>query len=170
MSSNLLSSLSSHTVSAPTVTITRTPQRPLYPGDDANLTCTVDVGGVVDTPVMVAVDITGPGSLMSSGSESFMTTETTYRRTVTLTSLNDSTSGDYTCNTTVSPGPSSEFVSGVGQNSNVITISLGKNPLSCSVMFQLTSFLIPRGQPHPKYKANSARTSHISAWERDPNH
>ena len=25
-----------------------------------------------------------------------------------------------------------------------------------------------RGQPHPKYKANSARTSHIAVWERDP--
>ena len=95
----------------------------------------------MDTPVMVAVDITGPGGLMSSRSESLMATETTYQRTVTLTSLNDSTSGDYTCNTTVSSGPSSEFVTGVGQNSNVTTISLGKNPLSCSVMFQLTRFL-----------------------------
>ena len=27
---------------------------------------------------------------------------------------------------------------------------------------------IARGQPHPKYKANSARTSHIAVWERDP--
>ena len=152
------------------MTITRTPERPLYPGDDVNLTCTVDVGGVVDTPVMVAVDIAGPGGLMSSGSESLMATDTTYRRTVTLTSLNDSTSGDYTCNTTVSPDPSSEFVTEDGQNSNVTTISLGKNPLSCSIIFQLTRFLISRGQPHPKYKANSARTSHISAWERDPNH
>ena len=25
-----------------------------------------------------------------------------------------------------------------------------------------------RGQPHPKYKANSARTSHIAVWEQDP--
>ena len=25
-----------------------------------------------------------------------------------------------------------------------------------------------RGQPHPKYKANSAGTSHIAVWERDP--
>ena len=29
--------------------------------------------------------------------------------------------------------------------------------------------LLSRGQPHPKYKANSARTSHIAVWERDPN-
>ena len=111
------------------MTITRTPQRPLYPGDDVNLTCTVDVGGDVDTPVMVALDITGHGGLMSSGPESLMATERTYRRTVTLTSLSDSTSGDYTCNTTVSPDPPSEFVSGDGQNSNVTTISLGKNPV-----------------------------------------
>ena len=80
----------------------------------------------MDTPVMVAVDITGPGGLMSSGPESLMATETTYQRTVTLTSLSDSTSGDYTCNTTVSPDPPSEFVTGDGQNSNVTTISLGK--------------------------------------------
>ena len=26
----------------------------------------------------------------------------------------------------------------------------------------------PPGQPHSKYKANSARTSHIAVWERDP--
>ena len=29
-------------------------------------------------------------------------------------------------------------------------------------------YIIIRGQPHPKYKANSARTSHIAVWERDP--
>ena len=80
----------------------------------------------MDTPVMVAVDITGPGSLMSSGSEPLMATERTYQRTVTLTSLSDSTSGDYTCDTTVSPGPPSEFVTGDGQNSDMVTISLGK--------------------------------------------
>ena len=80
----------------------------------------------MDTPVMVAVDITGQGGLMSSGSESLMATETTYQRMVTLTSLSDSTSGDYTCNTTVSPDPSSEFVTGDGQSSNVTTIRLGK--------------------------------------------
>ena len=28
-------------------------------------------------------------------------------------------------------------------------------------------YIISRGQPHPKYKANSARTSHIAVWERD---
>ena len=108
------------------MTISRTPERPLYPGDDVNLTCTVDVGGVVDTPVMVAVDITGPGGLMSSGSEPLMATETTYQRTVTLTSLSDSTSGTYTCNTTVSPDPSSEFVTGDGQSSAMVTISLSE--------------------------------------------
>ena len=121
---------SSYSVSAPTVTITRTPERLLYPGDGINLTCTVDVGGVVDTPVMVAVDITGPGGLMSSGSESLMVTETTYQRTVTLTFLSDSSSGDYTCNTTVSPDPSPGFVTGDGQNSNMTTISLG-NKVFC---------------------------------------
>ena len=102
----------------------------------------------MDTPVMVAVDITGPGGLMSSGSESLMATETTYQRTVTLTSLSDSTSGDYTCNTTVSPDPSSEFVTGDGQSSNATTISLGKNPLSCSVIFQLTSFFLYQEDNH----------------------
>ena len=39
------------------------------------------------------------------------------------------------------------------------------NPSSSRDLFRL---LISRGQPHPKYKANSARMSHISAWERDP--
>ena len=28
--------------------------------------------------------------------------------------------------------------------------------------------MLSRGQPHPKYKANSARMSHIAVWERDP--
>ena len=112
------------------MTITRTPERPLYPGDDVNLACTVDVGEVVDTPVMVAVDITGPGGLMSSGSESLMATETTYQKTVTLSSLSDFTSGDYTCNTTVSPDPPSEFVTGDGQSSDMVTISLGKYSIS----------------------------------------
>ena len=125
--------VSSHSVSAPSVTITLTPEQPLYPGDDVNLTCTVDVGGVVDTPVMVTVDITGPGGLMSSGSEPLMATGRTYQRTVTLTSLNDSTSGDYTCNTTVSPDPSSEFVTRDGQNSDMVTISLGEYTVTVNV-------------------------------------
>ena len=30
--------------------------------------------------------------------------------------------------------------------------------------------LIIKWQPHPKYKANSARTSHIVVWEREFNH
>ena len=119
----------------------------------------------MDTPVMVAVDITGPGGLMSSGSESLMATETTYQRTVTLTSLNDSTSGDYTCDTTVSPDPSSEFVTGVGQNSNVTTISLGKNPLSCSVMFQLTSFLILFSYSAEQYDISISTTGVPTAGE-----
>ena len=87
----------------------------------------------MDTPVMVAVDITGPGGLMSSGSESLMATETTYQKTVTLTSLSDSTSGDYTCNTTVSPDPSSEFVTGDGQNSDMVAISLGEYIVTVNV-------------------------------------
>ena len=119
----------------------------------------------MDTPVMVAVDITGPGGLMSSRSESLMATETTYQRMVTLTSLGDSTSGDYTCNTTVSPDPSSEFVTGDGQNSNVTTISLGKNPLSCSVMFQLTSFLILFSYPAEQYDISISVTGVPTAGE-----
>ena len=138
-SSNLLSS---HSVSAPSVTITLTPERPLYPGEDVNLTCTVDVGGVVDTPVMVAVDITGPGGLISSGSESLMTTETTYQSTVTLTSLGDPTSGDYTCSTTVSPDPPSEFIRGDGQSSDIVTISLGEYSIFSVLMFQLTKLFL----------------------------
>ena len=32
----------------------------------------------------------------------------------------------------------------------------------------ISGAIYTRGQPHPKYKANSARTSHIAVWERDP--
>ena len=32
-----------------------------------------------------------------------------------------------------------------------------------------TLFASFKWQPHPKYKANSARTSHIAVWERDFN-
>ena len=35
-------------------------------------------------------------------------------------------------------------------------------------MYYIYILYISRGQPHPKYKANSARTSHIAVWERDP--
>ena len=30
---------------------------------------------------------------------------------------------------------------------------------------QINCYTYSRGQPHPKYKANSARTSHITVWE-----
>ena len=40
-------------------------------------------------------------------------------------------------------------------------------PLICmAAMVQI--YIYTRGQPHPKYRANSARTSHIAVWERDP--
>ena len=116
----------------------------------------------MDTPVMVAVDIAGPGGLMSSGSEPLMATETTYQRTVTLTSLSDSTTGDYACNTTVSPDPSSEFVTGDGRNSDVITISLGKNPIFCSVMFQLTRLF---SYPAEQYDISISATGVPTAGE-----
>ena len=36
------------------------------------------------------------------------------------------------------------------------------------ILFIFCIYLCTRGQTHPKYKANSALTSHIAVWERDP--
>ena len=99
---------------------------------------------------------------MSSGSESLMAIETAYERTVTLTSLSDSTAGDYTCNTTVSPDPPSEFVTGDGQSSDMITISLGMNPIFCSVMFQFFFFF---SFPAERYDISISATGEPTAGE-----
>ena len=48
----------------------------------------------------------------------------------------------------------------------IILYSNYRTELDCLLLKQVC--IITRGQPHPKYKANSARTSHIAIWERDP--
>ena len=42
-------------------------------------------------------------------------------------------------------------------------------PLSVTSLPTYLLFVIIKWQPHPKYKANSARISHIAVWERDLN-
>ena len=49
-----------------------------------------------------------------------------------------------------------------------------ENPVLYGKAVQLTESVYvkcnrSRGQPHPKYKANSARASHIAVWECDLN-
>ena len=41
--------------------------------------------------------------------------------------------------------------------------------LGTTVMQMTFDFSYNKWQPHPKYKAKSARTSHIAVWERDLN-
>ena len=55
----------------------------------------------------------------------------------------------------------------VGDFGLVSGLDVDDNTTRKQVLKYVCYTYITRGQPHPKYNANSARTSHIAVWERD---
>ena len=116
-------------VPSPSVTLSRDPESGiLRHGDNLTLTCTIQLDGAIDTGVVVTVVWTGnisPDNLT-------MNSDTVYESTVTFSSLDTSNSGDYTCTATVSPVPSSEFITeseGGTDTLNIIVGKAGNDPL-----------------------------------------
>ncbi len=79
------------------MTVTSSPDLPLYAGEDVTLTCdiTLDpaVPAAVDTEVTVTASWTGPGGPITAG-VSDMTNAAPYQSILTLS---NSAAGDYTC-------------------------------------------------------------------------
>ena len=68
---------------------------------------------------------TGPSGNISPDNLT-MDSDTVYESTVTFRSLETSDSGDYICTATVSPDPSSEFITGSREGADTLNILVGK--------------------------------------------
>ena len=94
-----------HVVPPPTaVTVTASPNGTTFTGSSITLTCTVEVSEVVDIAVTVNTWWSGPSGTQFTTTTSVATrmTATTYTSTATLSSVETSDSGEYTCTATVS--------------------------------------------------------------------
>ena len=121
-------------VPSPSVTLSRDPESgTLRHGDNLTLTCTIQLDGAIDTGVDVTVVWTGPpGNISPDNPTPTMDSDTVYESTVAFSSLNTSDSGAYTCTATVSPVPSSEFITeseGGIDTLNIIVGKAGNDPL-----------------------------------------
>ena len=113
-------------VPSPSVILSRDPESGiLRHGDNLTLTCTIQLDGAIDTGVDVTVLWTGPPGSISPDSPT-MDSDTVYESTVAFSSLVTSDSGDYTCTATVSPDPSSEFITESGEGTDTLNIIVGK--------------------------------------------
>ena len=77
----------------------------------------------------MTVEWTGPPGdtvLSPDNTTPTMDSDTVYESTVTFSSLNTSDSGDYTCTATVSPVPSSEFITENEGGTDTLSIIVGK--------------------------------------------
>ncbi len=81
------------------MTVTSSPDRPLYTGDNVTLSCDITLDPAVDSEVAVTASWTGPGGPITAG-VSDMADAAPYRSTLTLS---NSAAGDYTCAATLQP-------------------------------------------------------------------
>ena len=113
-------------VPSPSVTLSRDPESgTLRHGDNLTLTCTIQLDGAIDTGVDVTV-LWPLGNISPDNPTPTMDSDTVYESTVTFSSLETSDSGGYTCTATVSPVPSSEFITESGEGTDTLSIIVGK--------------------------------------------
>ena len=88
--------------------VAQAPVRTLYTEDDLTLTCTIELNEAVDTEVVVTVVWIGPNGALS-GTAPSAGSSITYQSIFTVTSLEMSDSGAYTCAATAT-GNGTTFV------------------------------------------------------------
>lgn len=98
-------------------------------GSDVTLTCAVRMNQNVFSSelsvLMVSAQLTGPGGSMLTLSDPVMSgIDFTY--TAQVNSFGDSDIGNYTCVATVEAQPNSVYLTGRGELSNIIEITIGK--------------------------------------------
>lgn len=83
----------------PVVVITSTPVSPIRPvGSAVTLTCTMDLSPLVDIPVAMTAQFSGPaGVAIIPVTRSVMENATRYTSTVMVRSFGRNQSGEYTC-------------------------------------------------------------------------
>ena len=104
-------------------------------GSTVTLTCTVELSPAVDVPVTVNTVWTGPNGFMTTSTAQPVTgSTTTYTSTAMVSSFGRDQSGDYTCTTTVTPNPTSTYLTGSGVLSNTTSI------VACKFQFLMFFF------------------------------
>ena len=98
----------------PEVIIASTPISPIRPvGSIVTLTCTVDLSPLVDVPVNVTAQISGPmGVTITPVTNSVMESTTRYTSTATVSPFGRDQSGEYTCMATVELVTANPFIIG----------------------------------------------------------
>ena len=108
------------TVPAPTsVTVTNSS---VNVGSTLTLICTVELSPVIDVPVTVNTEWTGPDGFITTNTAQRMGSTTTYTSTAIVSSFGRYQSGDYTCTATVRPNLTSTYLTGSGVLSNTTSI------------------------------------------------
>ena len=107
------------------VTITSDPVSPVQPvGTNVTLTCNVELDRLVDVPVTVDTEWTGPDNFNRNITAQQMGNTTTYTSTVKFSLFGRNQSGDYTCTATV--GSMSSFIISPSPQSATSRITVGE--------------------------------------------
>ena len=98
----------------PVVAIESTPVSPIRPvGSTVTLTCTVDLSPLVDVPVNVTAQISGPmGVIITRVTTSVMENATRYTSSATVSPFGRDQSGEYSCVANVRLVTANSFIIG----------------------------------------------------------
>ena len=117
----------SHLVPPPTaVTVTASPNGTIFTGSPLTLTCSIELSEAVNIAVTVNTVWSGPPGTQftTTTSDATMMTATTYTSTDTISSVETSDSGEYTCTATVSL-TSNSFVLASGGATGSTSVTVG---------------------------------------------
>ena len=115
------------------VTVSRDPPTgTLYVGENVTLKCLIRLSNTVDTSVKVAVVWSASNGMAITGTSRHVVSPVTdsfptYNATLHLSNLMRSDTSNYTCNATASPDPPSPFIVSSERQSELLSITIGKN-------------------------------------------
>jgi hypothetical protein len=113
----------------PAVVIMSTPVSPIRPvGSAVALICTVDLSPLVNVPLTVTTQISGPAgvAIIPPVTNSVMENTTRYTSTATVNSFGRNQSGEYTCIANVESNSNFLVIGGGVTGMDSITIGTGK--------------------------------------------
>ncbi len=117
-------------VAIDSVEITSAPDRTLYTDESVTLTCGVTLSPSVNTAVDVSIAWMGTqGEMLSTDGRvtvSGVTGSGPYQSTLTLSSLEETDTGVYTCTASASPDNSTSFVTASDESSTTVQVTVGK--------------------------------------------
>ena len=128
-----------HAVPNPAVMITNTPASPICPiGSTVTLTCTVDLSPLVDIPVNVTAQISGPmGITVFPVANSVMESNTRYTSTATVGPFGRNHSGEYTCLANIRLVTANSFIIGGTGVTGMDRITVGTGKMLYNMHYEL---------------------------------